>query len=143
MIEWGAPTVWGDSYVSHNRVVSAAVDSDIAAEYGIEPPFHRVWFSKLLPGGFAVPHVDASPYYDRWHIPLEPAGVFWQDGVYMEAPTEPFPVKHWLPHAVFNQQNKPRVHLMVDRDVQIQKPSSGLVLTDMIPEIQALIDLIL
>lgn len=100
-----------------------------------------VWWAALGPGGFVVPHIDAGPpFYERWHFPIEPAGFFWEDGEYYE-PTEPFKVRHWLPHAVWNPTNKTRIHIMAERQVvPAEAPeSSPLILTEMIPEIEQMI----
>lgn len=96
----------------------------------------------MEPGGFAIPHIDAgSPFRERWHIPVCPAGWFWQNGVYTEAPSEPFEVRHWEPHAVYNDSDKVRIHLLVDRKAEpFDAPkSSQLIITDMIPEVEALL----
>jgi hypothetical protein len=100
-----------------------------------------VWWAKLEPGGFVVPHIDAGhPFHERWHIPVEPAGWFWEDGMYIKAPDTVFEVHHWKPHAVWNPTDKVRIHIIVDRDiVPADAPeSSALILTDMIPEVAAL-----
>ena len=125
--------------VSHGRS-SAPADPNLALPY-IEPPFRRVVWAKLDAGGFVIPHIDAgNPFYERWHVPAYPAGFFWEDGNHSE-PTELFRVHHWLPHAVYNPTDKPRIHLMVDRDIiPPEAPTEGrLIYTDMIPEVEALI----
>lgn len=91
-----------------------------------------------------IPHIDAgNPFYDRWHIPAIPAGWFWEDGLFLETPTEPFRVRHWLPHAVGNPTDQMRVHLMVDRAVipEDAPKSSELLITSMIPELRELVAL--
>lgn len=137
---YNQPTQYSKNGASHLR--SGAQTAHKWAKE-IPGPYRAVWFAKLDPGGFAVPHIDAGkPFYDRWHIPITPAGFFWEDGVMYEAPEEPFRVRHWLPHAVGNPTDRVRIHLMVDR-VEIAEGSpeeSTLILTDMIPEIQELID---
>ncbi len=37
-------------------------------------PIKRAWLSRILPGGYVLPHRDASPYLERWQIPVIPAG---------------------------------------------------------------------
>lgn len=139
MNEWSPPTRWGYSQASHLRSTKPTTN-DIALQYGAEPPILRAFYAKIDPGGFIIPHIDASPWHERWHYPIQTGGHFWQDGVHF-SPTEPFIVKHWLPHAVYNNSDKPRVHLIVDRDIELTpRPATGLVLTKMIPEVQALID---
>jgi hypothetical protein len=131
--------VWGHSYVSHGRVVSTAIDHRIAEKYGVPGPYRRVWYAKLLPGGFAIPHIDTGPFYDRWHIPIEPAGWFWEYGTYTQQPDTIFRVRHWLPHAVWNDEDIPRVHIMVDRNELAYPGTKELELFHgMVPEIETL-----
>lgn len=140
--DYNKPTWFPTHGFSHLRS-GAATDHRWA--WPVPGPYHAVWFAKLEPGGFAIPHIDAgSPFYDRWHIPITPAGFFWEDGKMYDTPTEPFQVRHWLPHAVGNPTDKVRIHLMIDRaEVAEDAPTkSELLVTDMIPEIQALIDAI-
>ena len=142
-MDWGPLSDYTKSGISHLRA-GAQTDHKWAMPE-VEGPYHHVWFAKLEPGGFAVPHIDAGkPFYERWHIPIVSAGFFWEDGSYFEAPSEPFRVRYWLPHAVWNPTDTTRIHLMVDRKVVPEEApeSSELILTDMIPEIQELIDMV-
>ena len=139
--DWSPASSWQFSEVSHGRSLRPT-SKDTPLHYGIKEPIHQAFYARLDPGGFVIPHIDAGPWFDRWHVPVEPAGGFWQSGEYLR-PTEVFQVKHWLPHAVFNDSDRPRVHLIVDRDAPppfVLPEDRGLVLTDMIPEVQALID---
>lgn len=99
----------------------------------------RAWYGALDPGGFIVPHIDRGPWWVRWHIPLEPAGMVWMNGEIMRSPTEPFEMRHHEPHAVWNDTDRRRVHLIVETDIRL-RGNSPLVLCDMLPEIQTLID---
>lgn len=137
--EWHPTSNYKTSGISHLRKTADA-DKSFVADL-LDPPIHRVWWAALEPGGFVVPHIDAGPpYYERWHFPIQPAGYFWEDGVYYE-PTEPFQVRHWLPHAVWNPTNKTRIHLMAERQVTPTEASkaSELILTELIPEIKEMI----
>ncbi len=138
-IEWTPVSNYEDNEISHLRKTAKA---DPSTQVKLDPPIHRIWWAALEPGGFVVPHIDAGPpFYERWHFPVEPAGFFWEDGEYFE-PTEPFMVRHWLPHAVWNPTDKPRIHLMAEREVVPPEApeSSPLILTEMIPEIAKMIE---
>ena len=74
-------------------------------------PVWSAWLSRLEPGGFLVRHVDAGPYHERWQVPIRPAGI----GLTGE-PGIAFRVRHWEPHSVDNQTDRPRIHLVLDRD---------------------------
>lgn len=141
--EWTNPTVYTKHGVAHGRSTARIEGSHRQALYdalGVDPPYHNIWWAKIDPGGFVIPHIDAGPpFYDRWHYPVEPAGFFWQEGMLTE-PTNPFQVKHWRPHAVGNPTDRPRIHLMVERNVVVFADPTSLQKTEMIPEIQELID---
>lgn len=82
--------------------------------------FGPVWSAgaaAVEPGGFIVPHCDAGPHRERWHVPIEPAGA--TCGVEAVAGV-PFPVEHWEPHDVINDTDRRRVHLVIDRDVIVR-----------------------
>lgn len=88
-------------------------------------PVVDTWVSWINPGGFIVPHVDASPYYERWQVPICSAGVWFHRGVTWRH-YQPFRVQHWEPHAVANATRHPRVHLVVDRDVVADRRSADM-----------------
>lgn len=50
-------------------------------------------------------------------------------------------MRHWEPHAVYNDGDMPRIHFIVDRAVHPpDAPLEGpLVITEMIPEIETLL----
>lgn len=85
-------------------------------------PIREAWLSELAPGGFIVPHRDAAPWYERWQVPIHAAGVFDDsrptDGV-------PFRVTHWQSHFVANDTDRPRVHLVIDRDIELDLPPAS------------------
>lgn len=74
-------------------------------------PVWSAWLSRIEPGGFIVRHIDAGPYHERWHVPISPAG----EGLTGEAGVA-FPVRHWEPHAVTNPTQRPRIHIVLDRE---------------------------
>ena len=141
-VQWGKPTVYSEHGISHGRALAKA-DNAIAYAAGLEPPIHIAFWARIDPGGFIVPHIDAGPYWERWHFPVEPSGGFWEDGEY-SSPEEPFIVRHWLPHAVFNDGPGVRTHLIVDRAVvPLNAPAyMPLELTEMIPEVAKLCNLV-
>lgn len=83
------------------------------------------WVSRIEPGGFIIPHRDAGPYKRRYQIPIEPAGWFWSEATGWFQPTGRFDVQHWLPHAVVNTTNRPRIHLVVDSAVVAVEARQG------------------
>ena len=80
-------------------------------------PVKNVWLSHIEPGGYIPPHKDASPWLERWQIPIQPSGVFIIDGEEQEQVAGvPFRVAQWEWHSV-TVGDTPRVHLVVDRDI--------------------------
>jgi hypothetical protein len=82
-------------------------------------PIWTAWVAKVPPHGFIGPHIDEGPYHERWHVPIHPAGTF--DGREVTAGVS-FPVKHWEAHRVDNPTDRPRIHLVIDRDVMVDVP---------------------
>ena len=81
-------------------------------------PVANAWLSHIEPGGDIPLHRDASPWLERWQIPIQPAGSFIIDGEEQEQTAGvPFQVAHWLWHRVVNDTDRARIHLVVDRDV--------------------------
>jgi hypothetical protein len=83
-------------------------------------PVYQAWLSWLDPGGFILPHVDAGPYRERWQVPIAPAGVL--SGIEAEAGVA-FRVRHFEPHSVSNETDRPRVHIVIDRDLVVNAAS--------------------
>jgi len=128
------PSTYSVNGVHHGYRTATAAPQDTD-----HPDAIKVWWGCLDPGGFIVPHIDAGPYHRRWHYPTEPGGYVWNNGVTVESPTEPFEITHWEPHAVWNPGPTRRVHLIVETSEKVEG-ESGLVMCDMLPEIQELID---
>lgn len=143
-LEWTKPAVYGQHRVAHLRSTARIIDRPKVAAWiadYLDPPYHNFWFAKIDPGGFVAPHIDTGPYMQRWHFPVKPAGFFWQDGETWEM-DRAFMVKHWLPHAVWNPTDRPRIHLMVERDItppDAPTEVGQLVVCPLIPEIEDLI----
>ena len=86
-------------------------------------PVRESWLSWIGPGGFIVPHRDAGPWLERWQVPIMAAGEWHGDVVSVPVDGRAFRVEHWLPHAVANDSDRPRVHMVVDRDVKLNLPA--------------------
>lgn len=92
-------------------------------------PVRDSWLSWIRPGGFIVSHRDAGPWHERWQVPICAAGTFTQAGVTF-TPTAgvPFQVTHWEPHRVDNPDGPNRVHLVVDRQIVLDRPAEPFAL---------------
>jgi hypothetical protein len=86
-------------------------------------PAHTAWLSWIEPGGFIVPHRDAGPWRERWQVPIQAAGDFHAGETFTPADGGAFRVTHWREHAVTNRTGRPRIHLVVDRDVWLDEPA--------------------
>ncbi len=49
-------------------------------------------------------------------------------------------MNHHKPHAVWNPHDEPRIILIVEYDTPVNQPTTDLILCDMIPEVQEMID---
>jgi len=85
----------------------------------------RVMIAELAPGGWIHPHSDEGEYadhFERFHLPLqsEPGNTFMVDllpgcGEYVHMlPGEVWNFNHKRVHTLFNDSDKPRIHLIVD-----------------------------
>ncbi len=102
----------------------------------LEPfdPVRNAWLSWLDPGGWICEHRDAGPHYERWQIPLSRAGQFIQGDHPIDHEVDvPFRVRHDLPHQVCNDDDAPRLSLIVDRDIIVQPDSTPLTYTEGAP----------
>jgi quercetin dioxygenase-like cupin family protein len=81
-------------------------------------PVAEAWLSHMEPGADIPLHKDASPWKERWQVPIQPAGRMTVDGEDIEQVAGvPFQVEHWKWHEVVNDTDRPRIHLVIDRDV--------------------------
>lgn len=127
---WSLPSRYADTGVHHGNRRIVLVDNgrrlDAAEPWAFVldrfAPVRTSWLSWLAPGGFIVPHRDAGPWCERWQVPIQAAGMFGGerpvDGV-------PFRVEHWRPHAVWNDTDRPRIHLVLDRENLLELPASA------------------
>lgn len=91
-------------------------------------PVKVAWLSWIEPGGFVVPHKDGGPYMERWQVPIQTSGRFVQDGELLgQVAGVPFRVEQWRPHEVVNDGDRPRVHLVIDRDILANDSSAPFV----------------
>lgn len=130
---WSLPSTLAGTGVHHGyrRVVltgdAAAPWRSVLARFA---PVRDAWLSWIDPGGFILEHTDRGPFYERWQLPIATAGTMTQDGLTGAAEDGvPFRVAHWSPHSVENPSDRPRVHLIVDRDVLVDPSTSPLVVT--------------
>jgi hypothetical protein len=135
--DWSAPSTLEATGVHHGmsrqRVVSdgyrhppAALFERVLDRFA---PVRMMYVSQLDPGGFIVSHRDASPWYDRWHVPVLAAGTYTEEGrVYTPIAGEPFRVRHWVCHALSNPGPDVRVSLVIDRDVAVSRPPAPFAL---------------
>lgn len=73
--------------------------------------------SRMNPGGYILPHRDKGPWRTRTQYPLHPAGWYWDEAQGVVAMTEPreYLVRHDVAHAVWNDTDRDRIHLVIDR----------------------------
>ncbi len=162
IVDWSKPSTYTTGTgVHHGYSTAPAPDSDSLPVFAPikagDPrwPDHA-WYAKLDPGGFIVPHVDQGPWRERWHYPISGQGYVWQDWnpddedrdphfqfLTMRNPPDvqtPYRMHHHLPHAVWNPYTEPRIILIVEYDNPVDQPTTDLILCDMIPEVQTMID---
>ena len=135
---WSLPSTFAETRVHHGyRRVVLVEAGGLRAEaapwrFVLDKlaPVHAAWLSWIAPGGFIVPHRDAGPWRERWQVPIQAAGDFHmaQDSTPRDGVA--FTVRHWEPHAVTNRTGRPRIHLVVDRDVWLEEPVEPFVVFD-------------
>lgn len=90
-------------------------------------PVRESWLSRIDPGGFIVPHIDAGPHYERWQIPFTDAGTLSHGAKsVLHRVGVPFRVMHDRWHSVSNTSSKPRISLVIDRDLIVSKAATPL-----------------
>lgn len=104
-------------------------------------PVWEAWISWINPGGFVIPHRDAGPWRERWQIPIIAGGVLSNDDDDVHPVNgQPFQVRHWVRHSVANDSDRPRVHLVLDRDVALDVVAEGFKTFPPTPRIARLIE---
>lgn len=119
---WSLPSNYAVTGVHHNYCTMGIRNSGAWSASEAFPlvirefePIKQVSITKLMPGGFILPHTDAGPFYERWQVPIQVAGVF--DDYEMQVGI-PFRVEHWKIHSVWNDTDRERIHLLIDRDIK-------------------------
>lgn len=121
---WSLTSTYRDTGVHHGYrrvvLVSAGYQNPYADLFGFVwdamSPVRDVTLSRLEQGGFIAPHRDAAPWFERWQVPIVVSGSGLSGPIGVA-----FPVQHWKPHAVTNRGPGPRIHLVIDRDIAIQR----------------------
>lgn len=127
-LEAARPQWSGASHLSQNNVHHGYSRAHASAHHfgwvfdQFDAPVRQATLTRLDPGGFILPHRDAGPFFERWQVPIIPAGV-WGDGFAPSAGVA-HRVSHWLPHSVWNTGVRARVVLLVDLDREVR--ASGL-----------------
>ena len=80
--------------------------------------FGRVMIVRLKPNGHITAHVDEGKYadmFDRFHIVLQGSCLFRVNGhAFRPQEREMFWFNHKLEHEVWNDEDRPRIHMIVD-----------------------------
>ncbi len=153
LVDWSKPSTYTEGTGVHHGYSTAKADplaspNNIYAS-GAEPI--TAWYAKLDPGGFIVPHIDQGPWVERWHYPISGDGTVWQDWnddgsaalrhiVSVGEIFGAYRMNHHKPHAVYNPFDQSRIILIVEYDNPVDQPTTDLILCDMIPEVQIMID---
>ncbi|MEE3066576.1 MAG: aspartyl/asparaginyl beta-hydroxylase domain-containing protein [Actinomycetota bacterium] len=84
-------------------------------------PIRDATLSRIDPGGFIAPHRDGGPWQQRWQIPIVASGQWHAQETFNPQPGKAFEARHWEQHAVTNRGDGPRIHLVVDRDIPVDR----------------------
>lgn len=140
---WSQPSRYADTGVHHGyrRVELVSFGGYLEHAPAFSPilmvfaPVWAAWLSWIDPGGFILPHRDAGPWRERWQVPVSTAGsMLTDDGLREAEDGVPFRVEHWRTHAVVNDSDRPRIHLVIDRDVVVGSGRTGFV-TMSVPDV--------
>ncbi len=144
---WSEPSTYTEGTRVHHGYSTAPAPGEALPypDQGGQPGYRnarveKLWYAKLDPGGFIIPHVDKGPWRERWHYPISGQGSVWQKDIGTIQSHDPYRMNHHKPHAVYNPFDEPRIVLIVEYDNPINQPTTDLLLCDMIPEIQTMID---
>ncbi len=126
---WSRPSSFTETQVHHGYrrvpLVAAGKHQPHSGWFGFVwdavGPVVDCTLSRLDPGGFIVPHRDAGPWRERWQIPIVTSGEWHADPPITPIAGVPFLARHWEPHAVTNRGDRPRIHLVIDRSVLVDR----------------------
>ncbi len=154
-VAWSQPSTYSEGTgVHHGYSTAKATHWLTGVQLDLSKPLSTAWYAKLEPGGFIVPHIDEGPWVERWHYPISGKGLVWQEWD-DPGPSQrlwdsedgsaawsyvPYRMNHHKPHAVWNPYDEPRIVLIVEYDNPVDQPTTDLILCDMIPEVQTMID---
>lgn len=132
---WSLASTYAETRVHHGYrrvvLVSAGQPQAHAAlfefVFDVLVPVREAWLSWVEPGGFIAPHRDAGPWRERWQVPINAAGDWCGASTFAPVSGHAFPVEHWERHAVTNRTNLPRIHIVIDRDVWLDRPEQPFV----------------
>ncbi|WP_330253134.1 aspartyl/asparaginyl beta-hydroxylase domain-containing protein [Nocardia sp. NBC_00565] len=127
---WSLASTYAETRVHHGYrrvvLVSAGQPQPHAEQFDCVfealAPVREAWLSWIEPGGFIAPHRDAGPWRERWQVPISATGDWCGADTFTPVDGQAFPVEHWAPHAVINRTDRPRIHLVIDRDVWLDRP---------------------
>lgn len=128
---WSLPSTYAETRVHHGYRRVTLVDAGrrwpqaelFRIVLDAFAPIHDAWLSSIEPGGFILPHRDAGPWRERWQVPIVAAGEFHGDDTFVPMGGRAFQVEHWKAHAVSNTAEHPRVHVVIDRAVWLDRPA--------------------
>ena len=149
-IAWSQPSTYTEGTGVHHGYATAKANGDTQVDIrpvsGAVRAISNGWYAKLDPGGFIIPHVDQGPWVERWHYPISGKGRVWQESSAQSQLAiqyiNPYRMNHHKPHAVWNPFDEPRIILIVEYDNPVDQPTTDLIICDMIPEVQGMIDAI-
>lgn len=124
---WSLPSSYVDTGVHHGYRRVVLVHAGQQWEFGhlfdfVWDELAPVWGATLSwidSGGFIIPHRDAGPWRQRWHVPIIAAGQWCGAESFTPRSGIAFQVAHWEPHTVVNRSDHPRVHIVIDRDIPV------------------------
>ena len=109
--------VYGQTGV-HHLYAQTGDTASLSWALGLFGPIHKAWTTRMLPGGFLVPHVDPGKppgYRQRWLLFDNPAGVTYTNGHPLEVqPGDAVPFRQWEPHHVVNNTDQTRTVVVID-----------------------------
>lgn len=128
---WSLPSTYAETRVHHGyrRVVLVSARQPWEHSQHFQhvfdefAPVYEAWLSWLAPAGFIAPHRDQGPWRERWQVPICAAGEWHGPDTFVPMSGLAFPVEHWARHAVANRTDQPRIHLVIDRDIWLDKPA--------------------
>ncbi len=155
-LTWSNPSTYGTGTGVHHGYSAAPADLTDIGHIAAGGTISNAWYAKLDPGGFIVPHVDQGPWMERWHYPISGSYHILQEWNPDDEEGDPhfrfltmrissvagapYRMHHHQPHAVWNPYDEPRIILIVEYDNPVNQPTTDLILCDMIPEVQSMID---